>query len=100
MSRKNYQAIAEVINSEWSYQRGTKIHNAHYSIVYGVESALSAVVMELVDVFALENPNFDSLKFVEACVPSDSPALDHVKRVLEYRKNADTMDTSTERGNY
>lgn len=59
MSRKDYVAIAAVINQEVSIHRGSQRHVAVDSIYI--------LASELADVFKADNDNFDRRRFLTAC---------------------------------
>ena len=55
MTRRNYQAIAEVLRTTrgWAYDLNGK-------------ATVDVIVSELMDVFATDNPNFDAVRFTAA----------------------------------
>lgn len=59
MTRKNFKAIAEAVK-----RAKNSVANFHEP---SANTAFSFVEMELMDVFAKENPNFDRARFREAC---------------------------------
>jgi len=56
MSRKNYKAIAKVVNREY-----------HNTEDMGCRHGMKELILNLMDVFAEDNPRFDNIKFENAC---------------------------------
>jgi|TARA_Y100000296_G_scaffold15383_1_gene18111 hypothetical protein len=64
MTRMHFTEVARVINREY-----TKTHDPDVDVAFldGYESALWRITSRLATVFEGFNPNFDRVKFIDAC---------------------------------
>lgn len=67
MTRKHFKAIAAAIASARRDTFENPSVEASAAARIGASMAVSSIILELAAVCAAENPNFDRLRFIEAC---------------------------------
>ena len=61
MNRKQYQAVAKIF-------MGYNVWDEQITSTYYGDTAVGALMADLVKYFKDENPNFDEAKFAKACI--------------------------------
>ena len=67
LSRKNYEAVAEIVADQSAYFADLSEHPANVDLVIGGQRATSEIATALASYFAADNPNFDRARFLAAC---------------------------------
>lgn len=65
MTKKDYEAIAQVVYDSWLDSRGADEYREMRNDVHN--SAIEDLVMDLLPIFKADNPNFNEGRFMEAC---------------------------------
>lgn len=66
LSRKHFQALADIVRAAYVPENGEETANVGYNL------AVSDMADALADFCAQHNPNFDRARFLDACQPKPS----------------------------
>jgi len=66
ITKKHYIKIAEILNRQ-SIDL-SRVDNKDYSLYEAKQTAVRQIIEDLANYFETDNPNFDKVKFKEACL--------------------------------